>query len=415
MPFGRITLIGTCVVVAFGVPDHHEVAFKQFIAKYGKVYHSPEEQKLRAAIFEANYNFINKQNAGNHSYTLAVNEFADQSPQEFRTARFGLSLQPAGRLWTGIPHLGTDGYTGSTLPSDVDWSKKGAVVTPKNQQHCGSCWAFSAIGALEGAWQIATGKLVSLSEQQLVDCSTLNHGCGGGAMDLAFGYFKHHAICTESSYAYTSGNTQKAGTCEPSSCSEAVPKGSVVGFYDVPTNDMRALMEAVAQQPVSVGIEADQMAFQLYNQGILSKKCGNNLDHGVLLVGYGSENGVDYWKVKNSWGTSWGEDGYVRLERGLPDAGECGIKAQASYPRVASVPTPGPSPGPAPPSPGPAPAPPTPGCKDEEGFCKMSDIFDPERQCGILASVCKKTCGCCGEHAPSYCGDSVATESMVVV
>jgi len=174
---------------------------------------------------------------------------------------------------------------------------------------------------------------VSFSEQQLVDCSTQNNGCNGGLMDYAFAFWKDHAVCTESSYPYTA----KSGTCAETSCTVGAPKGSVIGFFDVPGNDEKALMEAVTKQPVSVAIEADQMAFQLYSKGVLTKKCGHKLDHGVLLVGYGTENGVDYWKVKNSWGASWGEQGYIRLERGSKESeeGECGIKAQASYPKVA--------------------------------------------------------------------------------
>merc|ERR1711907_722231 len=125
--------------------------------------------------------------------------------------------------------------------------------------------------------------------------------------------------------------------CAETTCTTAIPKGSITGYFDVPVDDEKALMEAVAQQPVSVAIEADQMAFQLYQKGILTKTCGNKLDHGVLLVGYGTENGTDYWKVKNSWGPTFGENGYIRLERGLSQDGECGIKLGASYRVVQSA------------------------------------------------------------------------------
>ena len=186
-------------------------------------------------------------------------------------------------------------YSGAKLPSAVDWVSKGAVTDPKDQGKCGSCWSFSTTGALEGAWQLATGKLVSLSEQQLVDCAKNgNMGCSGGSMDLAFEYLEKYAVCTEDSYPYTA----KQGTCMETNCTVAVPKGSIVGFKDVTPQDTDALLEAVSEQPVSVAIEADQEAFQLYDGGILTKECGKKLDHGVLVVGYGTENGVDYWKAR---------------------------------------------------------------------------------------------------------------------
>ena len=177
---------------------------------------------------------------------------------------------------------------------------KGAVTNPKDQAKCGSCWSFSTTGALEGAWKIATGKLVSLSEQQLVDCAKNgNMGCNGGSMDLAFEYLEKYDVCTEASYPYKA----KQGQCHETNCTVAVPKGSIVGFKDVTPQDTNALMEAVSEQPVSVAIEADQMAFQLYQGGVLTKKCGKKLDHGVLVVGYGTDNGVDYWKAKGFIGS----------------------------------------------------------------------------------------------------------------
>lgn len=236
--------------------------------------------------------------------------------------------------------MGVDRYSGNPLPKAVDWTDKKAVTPVKNQGHCGSCWSFSTTGALEGAWQIATGQLVSLSEQQLVDCSTGNHACKGGSMDVAFDYLEGVAACTEETYPYKA----RAGVCNTTACTVAIPKGGVTGYYDVPADDEKALMEAVAQQPVSVAIEADEMAFQMYSSGVLTKKCGAKLDHGVLAVGYGTtEDGIDYWKVKNSWGPAWGEQGFIRLERGMAKEGECGINAMASYPEVRGGPGPAPT------------------------------------------------------------------------
>jgi len=388
-------------------PDKHELAFKRFVAKYGRSYESKEKERAKFAVFKGRYMFIEAENMKVHPYKLGVNEFADQSPDEFRTERLCLQMPAVGKPWQGAPHLGTDVYSGAVLPAEVDWVSRGAVTLPKNQQQCGSCWAFSTTGALEGAWQIATNKLVSLSEQQLVDCSMENHGCHGGMMDMAFDFLEHESVCTEDSYPYTAED----GTCHASTCTEGIPRGAVIGFQDVAEGDQQALMEAVAKQPVSVAIEADQNAFQLYSHGVLTKECGNKLDHGVLLVGYGTENGISYWKIKNSWGASWGENGFIRLERGgVSKDGECGIKLMPSYPVVqgAPGPSPGPAPGPAPAPPSPTPPSPTPpGCTDSATFCTDPFIFNPDWECRLLASYCRQTCGCCDPMPPSAC-DGVA-------
>jgi len=232
-----------------------------------------------------------------------------------------------------LPYLGRHEYSGASLPSSVDWVSRGAVTPVKDQGQCGSCWSFSTTGSLEGALKLATGQLTSLSEQQLVDCSKQNSGCNGGLMDYAFAFEKTADVCTEASYPYTA----RDGSCHESGCTVGIPRGGVTGYHDVTVNDENALMEAVAQQPVSIAIEADQYSFQSYTGGVLTKSCGSRLDHGVLLVGYGTDAGKDYWKVKNSWGASWGEQGYVRLERGLSGAGQCGLKSAASYPLVSVV------------------------------------------------------------------------------
>jgi len=308
-------------------------AFEDFVAKYHKSYDSEEEQESRFQIFAENLRQIEKHNKEGHSYQLGVTEFADKKQEEFTVDHVGCMTKNQ-KPWSSLPYLGREEFDEEvTLPKSLDWSKKGAVTDVKNQGRCGSCWSFSTTGALEGAWKISSGQLVSLSEQQLVDCAKNgNMGCQGGSMDLAFEYLEKHSVCKENSYPYLA----KQGTCHESNCSVAVPKGSIVGFKDVDSQNMKALMQAVSKQPVSVAIEADQMAFQLYKGGILSQKCGKKLDHGVLLVGYGTENGMDYWKVKNSWGADWGENGYIRLKRGVPKDGECGIKDQPSYPIVKS-------------------------------------------------------------------------------
>lgn len=220
----------------------------------------------------------------------------------------------------------------SSAPASIDWVTKGAVTPIKNQGQCGSCWSFSATGAIEGAYAVSSGTLVSLSEQELVSCDTTDSGCGGGLMDNAFDWVKNNGgLCTEADYPYDS-STGTASTCNKSGCTAKV---TVTGHNDVAADDEDALKAAVAQQPVSVSIEADTSAFQLYESGVFTNSgCGTSLDHGVLIVGYGEEDDTNYWKVKNSWGTTWGEDGYIRLER---DVNMCGISQMASYPTGAKA------------------------------------------------------------------------------
>merc|ERR1712054_309928 len=215
----------------------------------------------------------------------------------------------------------------ANLADEVNWVTAGAVTPVKNQAQCGSCWAFSSTGSMEGAHKIATGNLVSLSEEQLVQCSTVNSGCNGGLLDYAFEYAKTTPMVTEDAYPYTSG-TGRTGTCN-----KGMEEGgavSVTSYHDVSADRSgAALKAAVAKQPVSVAIEADRMAFQGYTGGVITgTSCGTQLDHGVLAVGYGTENGEEYFLVKNSWGASWGEQGYVKIGQ----ANVCGITQQPSYP-----------------------------------------------------------------------------------
>merc|ERR1712048_501682 len=202
-------------------------------------------------------------------------------------------------------------------------STKSAVSPVKNQGSCGSCWAFSTMGSLEGRAAIATGNLQQFSEQQFVDC------------DNAFKYLmQSKGACTEDSYGYKG----KAGSCQIDSCTIGLEASKVTGYKDVAA-DAEALKEAVAEGPESVAIQANSPFFQLYTGGVFkSNFCCATLDHGVLTVGYGVDGGNQYWKVKNSWGGSWGEHGYIRMIRGTKGAtGECGIlTGPPSYPVISS-------------------------------------------------------------------------------
>lgn len=315
----RVAALVNIVVLAAAAPDNVADEFAKFVKKHGKDYGTPEKYAERLKIFAANFARIESENAAERGYKLGITRFADMTGSEV-AGLYGGFVRP-----NATARLGVHRYSGSAVPDTVDWTSKGAVTPVKNQAQCGSCWAFSSTGALEGAWQIATGQLQSFSEQQFVDCAKFrwgNIGCGGGQQRNAFHYAESSAICTEGDYPYT-GTNSLFTSCKASKCSTAgLPKGAVTSYTFVDGNE-QALMEAIAQQPVSVSIEADQDVFHLYTSGIVQGPgCGTTLDHAVLAVGYGTDNGVKYWKVKNSWATSWGEEGYVRVVRGTD---ECGI------------------------------------------------------------------------------------------
>jgi len=314
--------------------------------------------------------FIQHINARNLPYQLGHNQFSGMDKDEFfqylkRGIRgFGFSLYQT-RLRNKIAAKQTATHLRSVSQraildnlgveysllndSSMSWVERGGVTPVKDQGQCGSCWSFSTTGALEGAYYAKYGVLKGFSEQQLVDCDNLknggrDHSCNGGLMDNAFNWIsKNGGLCSEADYPYTSGTAKSAGTCQTTCVVDK--KSAVASFVDVEAKDDVAMMTAVNQQPVSIAIEADQREFQLYKSGVFTGECGADLDHGVLLVGYGTETmkktPFDYYLVKNSWGETWGDGGYIKLGRGVnPEtgaeynggAGQCGILMEGSYP-----------------------------------------------------------------------------------
>jgi C1A family cysteine protease len=329
----RLLLFFLCAAASGSLIERFENWVHEFKVKF-------DDYKTYDGVFKKwveNHKFIEDVNSKNLTYKLGHNQFSGMDSNDF-SQYLGISrilYQDYKQLLNENKPIDIVGK----VPESIDWVKKGGVTPVKDQGQCGSCWSFSTTGAIEGAYYVKTGTLESFSEQQLVDCDNyLNGGkdlgCKGGLMDNAFAWIsKNDGLCTEKDYPYVSGTTKKSGTCQ-STC--AKNKNSDVSSYvDVVPKSDNEIMKALSLQPVSIAIQADQKEFQLYKSGVFTGKCGNELDHGVLAVGYGSLDGLDYYLVKNSWSTSWGDGGYIKLGRGPQyngGDGQCGILLQASYP-----------------------------------------------------------------------------------
>ncbi|XP_067006619.1 cathepsin L1 [Anabrus simplex] len=305
-----------------------------FKLQHGKKYSSAAEEELRMKIYMENKQKIAEHNAkyakGEVTYSMAMNHFGDLRHNEFvrmvngYNSTLGQQMRKLGTPYVSQPNV--------KAPASIDWRQTGAVSEVKNQGQCGSCWSFSATGAIEGQHYRATGQSVSLSEQNLIDCSTGygNNACNGGVMQYAFQYvIDNHGIDTERSYPYEA----RLGYCRYNVYNSAA---TISNYVNIGVGNEAQLAEAVGNVgPVAVAMDASRQSFQFYSGGIYyDPQCSSTqLDHGVLVVGYGrTTDGYDYWIVKNSWGASWGESGYFYVYRNMNN--QCGLATQASYPLV---------------------------------------------------------------------------------
>ncbi|XP_059669794.1 low-temperature-induced cysteine proteinase-like [Cornus florida] len=369
--------------------------FEQWKQKHGKVYKHVQEAEKRFHNFKNNLKYILEKNSKKMSssgHTVGLNKFADLSNEEFKAVYTSKIKKPLNNTsFDGQSRRNVQGKARTAscdAPSSLDWRKYGIVTGVKDQGSCGSCWAFSTTGAIEGINALVTGELISLSEQELVDCDSTDEGCDGGYMDYAFEWVvSNGGIDTEADYPYTGVD----GTCSISK--EETKVVSIDGYTDI-AEEESALLCAVINQPISVGMDGSAIDFQLYTSGIYDGSCSDNpndIDHAVLIVGYGSEGDEDYWIIKNSWGTYWGMEGYGYIRRNTDATyGVCAINAMASYPTKESsspspYPSPTPPPPPSPPPPPPPPSPPSPSpsecgdfsyCPADETCCCIFEFFD---------------------------------------
>ena len=328
--------------------------FDVWAAAHGKSYATPQERAARSAVYDANAKFIAAHNSdpGSSSMVLGATAFTDLTHAEFLAAgRQGRAPpRPTAPVAAGPGPGPSFEFANVAVPAgSVDWRSRGAVTGVKNQGTCGSCWAFSATGAIEGLHFIKTGRLVALSEQEIGECDTNRQDtsiCEGGLPDDAFAWVaKHGGLTTEAAYPYTClKNPTDCYAPNKTKCKDAARVATITGHRDVPVNNETALAQAASVQPVSVGVDATAKSWQHYRSGVYDDPaCGTTIDHAVLVVGFGTEEGTGqaFWLVKNSWGAAWGDGGYIKIARGGSSAkgpnkgqGMCAIAAHPSYPTL---------------------------------------------------------------------------------
>jgi len=324
---GLVTVLLVCCHASFLSENEYQSLFTSWTVHHSKNYEIDAFFK-RYSIFKQNLDYINEHNAKNMSFQMEMNRFGDLTFDEFSTTYKGRPVRSESTVSSSsfVPISADRVGAGGAL----DWRTKGAVSPIQDQGQCGSCYSFSGIASIEGAWALKKGALIKLSEQQVVDCSRSlgNEGCNGGYEKNVFQYvINNRGIGTSAKYPYTGRDNQACkGSTNPSVVTISSQKS-------IPANNENAMMTAVQLGPISIAVDASH-SFQFYSRGVFDDRgCGTSLDHAINIVGFGTDTttGKDYWIVRNSWGTSWGESGYIRVIR---NKNMCGLALDSVYPVV---------------------------------------------------------------------------------
>jgi len=322
-----VLLLTGCSMVSMGARYEREmeVEFVEFMIKFGKEYEVlSEEYERRFSIWKGNLKYIEDFNKVESSFRLGVNQFADLTQKEFKNQFLNLKTPSD---YQNRKYINGEVFNTKEIPTSWDWRTKGVVTYVKNQEQCGGDWAFCVAEAVESCHAITTGNLVSLSVQNLMDCVNQGQGCNGGIPGYGYQYIMENGIDTESCYPYNGNGGQCEFNPDPPCC------GSIMkGYYNISSGSENALQYATYQGPTSVAVDASQASFQMYNSGVYydSGCSSSQLDHGMVVVGWGVDSDLPYWIVKNSWGVDWGMNGYIWMARNRSN--NCGIATMASLP-----------------------------------------------------------------------------------